>query len=392
MTNIPTISQIAGNLQSSIEASYGTNIPSFGKNFLRVLCLVLAGNLKLIYLAVGNVQKNIFIDTADPEALGGSLERFGRVKLGRNPFPAKAGQYILTLTGTAGSIIPSGTTFKSNDDSLNPGKLYILDAEHEMAGSSDTIQVRALEAGSGSKLEAADQVTATAPIIGVNRIATVDAEAIEPQAAEDLEDYREKGLLAYRLEPNGGAQSDFVLWANDAQGVKRAYPYAKTSQSAVVDLYIEATAIDSTDGMGTPSAGLLADVEAVVELDPDVTKSIYERGRRPLGAWKVNYLPITVKEVKVEVVGYQGLTPTIQNEIENAIREQINLIRPFRSGVDVLAERNDVLNVNKIVSTIFNARTNSVFDQVILKLDDVVILSHQFTNGDIPYLISVSFT
>jgi hypothetical protein len=79
MITIPTLAELESQIINDLESKYGSNIPSFGKVFLRVLAKVQAAKLKLYYLAIGELQKNIFIDTATPEALGGTLERFVRI-------------------------------------------------------------------------------------------------------------------------------------------------------------------------------------------------------------------------------------------------------------------------------------------------------------------------
>ncbi len=120
MITIPTLSQLISDVRTDLESKFGDSIPLVGKIFLNALAAVQGGKLKLYYLVIGSLQKNIFVDTADPEATGGTLERFGRVKLGRNPFPATAGSYVVEVTGTVGAVILAGTTFRSNDDSTNP--------------------------------------------------------------------------------------------------------------------------------------------------------------------------------------------------------------------------------------------------------------------------------
>lgn len=390
MTSIPTITELYNDVLADLEAQFGINIPSFGKNFLRVLAGVQAAKLKLYYIAIAGVQKNIFVDTAEPEAIGGTLERFGRVKLNRNPFPAKAGKYTLQVTGTIGAIIPAQTTFKSDDTSENPGKLYILDSAYTLTTTTDTITVRSLETGIETKLSVGNTLTATAPIALVNKSAEVTAELIEPSAAETVEDYRKKALDAYRLEPQGGAATDYRLWAADAQGVKQTYAYAKSGTDYQINLYVEATIADSTDGKGTPSALLLAAVEEVVEFDPDDTRPSEERGRRPLQAI-VNFLPVTIKEVDVIINGLVGATVDIETLITDALIVEINKVRPFVSACDVLAEKNDILDNNKIVATILNTRPGSTFGAITLKVDGTTYTSFTFINGNIPHVNSVTF-
>ena len=390
MQAIPTYTEIYNSVISDLESQFGVNIPSFGKNFLRSIAIVQAAKLKLYYLAVANIQKNIFVDTAEPESIGGTLERFGRVKLNRNPFPAAAGQYTLEVTGTVGAVIPAQTTFKSDDTAQSPGKLFILDNAFTLLTSTDEITVRSLETGIETKLAVGDTLTATAPVALVNQSAEVIAETIEPSAAETVEDYRKKALDAYRLEPQGGAATDYRLWSADAQGVKQTYPYAKSGSEYQINLYVEATVADSTDGKGTPSALLLAAVEEVVEFDPDTTRPNSERGRRPLQAI-VNFLPIVPREVNIVINGLVGRTTEIETLISNALKEEINKVRPFVSACDVLSEKNDILDNNKIVATIFNTRPGSIFGAINLTVDGTTYTSYTFINGFIPHVNSITF-
>lgn len=391
MIPIPTFSQLYAAEISNLQAEFGVSISLFGKVYLRAQAAVHAGVLYLFYLTLGRLQKNIFVDTADPEATGGTLERFGRVKLGRDPFPARAGQYTVEVTGQIGSVISLNTTFKSNDDSLSPGFLFVLDTAKTLTSTTDTIVLRALTAGIESKLEVGDELTSTIPIANVDSIATVTIETIEPAAAEDIEDYRADAILAYQTETQGGAAGDYRVWASDAQGVEKVYPYAKSGASNEINLFVEATIADSTDGKGTPSAQLLEDVEEVVELDPDTTKPINERGRRPLGILQVHYLPVTIKEVDIIITGFVGLTASIQAAILAALTEEINSIRPFVSGADVLSEKNDILSNNKIIATILEANQVSIFTSVTLNIDGAPLSTYTFIGGDIPYLSSVTY-
>ncbi len=391
MITIPTLSELYDAVKTDLETKFGDGIPAFGKNFLRVLSAVQAAKLKIYYLAIAHLQKNIFVDTAEPEATGGTLERFGRIKLGRNPFAATQGQYEIEITGTVGAVIEVGTTWKSNDDSTHPEKLFILDSEFELATSPTSIVVRALEAGLDSEMAVGEGMTATIPIAGVDGAAEVLAVEVAPLDAETLEDYRDKALVAFRTEPNGGAASDYRIWANDAQGVAKVYPYAKSGYTAEINLYIEATLADSVDGKGTPTGAIIDAVEEVVEFDPDTTKPLNERGRRPLGVFQINYLPVTIKEVDIIIPSYINGTAEIESLITAALTEVIGEIRPFVAGADILADKNDILDTNRIIAAIIGAVPGSVFGAVVLQIDGSPVSTYTFTFGDIPYLNSVTF-
>ncbi len=392
--NIPTLKQLIDDILADLQAGFGIIIPLIGKSFLRALAAVQGAKLKLYYLTIARVQKNLFIDTADPESAGGTLERFGRVKLGRNPFNAIAGEYTVEVTGTIGATIKANTTFKSNDDSLNPGKLFVLDADKILGAPTDTMTLRALEAGLDSKLSIDDLLTATAPIANVDKITKALSEDVQPLAAEPIEDYRDKGIEAYQLEPQGGAASDYRLWSKDAQGVKQAYSFAKSGDPGVIDLFIEATIADSTDGKGTPSALILSDVEDVVEFDPDISKPLEERGRRPLGVFQVNFLPIVVFTIDIEITGFAGLTPTIEANINTTVTTFLADVRPFVAGADVLINKNDILSVNRLIVAVQNAiLTENLFNTLTFDVNGSPGgASFQFLNGNIPFLGVITFT
>tara|TARA_R110001632_G_scaffold207897_1_gene332109 strand:- start:2857 stop:4035 length:1179 start_codon:yes stop_codon:yes gene_type:complete len=387
---IPTLVELFTSIKGDLEGKIGVTIPIFGKAYLNGLAGVQAAKIKLIYLAIANLQKNVFPDLAESESIGGTLERFGRVKLNRNPFAAKAGQYTVSVTGQIGATIKVNTTFKSDDSSNNPSKLYILDNAFTFTGTTGTITLRALEGGLGSSLNISDTLTATAPILNADEIGTISSELIQPLAAEDLEDYRAKIVEAFRLEPEGGAGSDYRLWSNDAQGVRTVYPYAKVGFPNEIELFVESTIANSTDSKGTPSSVMLDDVDSVVEFDPDTTAPLNERGRRPLAAFFVDVKPVSIKNIDITITGFQNLTPTKQTTILNALNSGIDLIRPFVPSVDILSDRNDILNDSKITFFILNAES-ATFSGLSFTVNGAPQNSITFTNGDIPFLNSVTY-
>lgn len=390
MRNIPTLNELYTDIISDLESQYSATISLVGKVFLRALAMVQAGKLKLFYLAIGLLQKNIFVDTADSESIGGTLERFGRIKLGRNPYPARAGVYVLKVTGSIGAVIKASTTFKSDDTSLSSGFLFVIDNDYTLVATTDYITVRALTIGAESKLALLDTLTSTSPIALVNNPVTVYSITTEPLAAEDIEAYRLAIINSYRLEAQGGAATDYRLWSADAQGVRFVYPYAKSGAVCEVDLYIEATVADSTDGKGTPSAQLLLDVEDVVDRSPDTSLDANERGRRPLQVI-VHYLPVTIKTVDIVITGFTGITNDQKTLLLNAITDSVNLIRPFIDAADDLVNRNDTIDNNKIIGVITTQIPGAIFSSVTISVNGVVVSIYNFTLGNIPYLNSITY-
>lgn len=391
MTNIPTLQELYNDIKSDLQSGLGVVISSVGKVFLRALTASQAARLKLYYLRLGFVQKNIFVDTADSESIGGTLERFGRVKLNRNPFPAVPGEYTVQVTGDVGATVPANQTFKSDDSSENPGYLFILDASHTLVATTDSITLRALTPGLDSLLEVGDTLTATSPIPLVDRGVEVTAVSTTPQSAESLELYRQRALEAYRLEAQGGAGTDYRLWSGDVQSVRTVYAFVNTGAVNEVNVFVEATPADSVPvDSGIPTAAILSDVVDAIELDPDTSLPIDDRGRRPIQV-NVNVAAITALTVEIEITDYLNLTTAIEDSIEAALEDFIYDIRPFMSGTDPVADRNDRLDVNGVIYTIQQAQPSGFFDSLVLKVNGVPVTSYQFLYGEIPLPPTVTF-
>lgn len=382
MITLPTLAQLNAAILQNLETEFYATINPVGKAELRAQAAVQAATLKDLYLAIAQTQKNIFVDTCDEE----TLIRFGVIKINRQPFGAIAGQYTVTVTGQIGQVLPAQTTiFKSDDSSLNPGILYMLDTAHTMLTTSDSIVVRSLTAGIESKMQIGDTMTATAPIPLVNSVVTVTAETVQPLAAETINAYRALVLQAFRLEAQGGASTDYRLWVNSVQGLKAVYPYAKPGEPWVINLFIESTVSDSVDGKGTPSQAMIDAVEAVVNFDPDTSQPQNERGRRPTGVTP-DYLPITPLTVVITIDSYQGLTLDIQAQLLTAFQDSINAVRPYVPAADSPQEKNNVIDTNKLGNVIYTAVPGSVYGPVTFTVGGIGYGSYTFVNGDIPWL------
>lgn len=385
MITIPTLSELYTSVKSDLEAELTISIPLVGKSFIRALAAVQAGKLYLLYLSLGLVQKNIFPDTADPAAQGGTLDRFGQVKLNRARFSAVAGQYKVQATGTTGATIPAETTWKSDDDSDNPGFIFVLDNEYTLDGTNQFI-IRALTAGNDSALTVGNTLSLTSPVALVDTQVSILSVEIEAQAAETIAEYREKIVEAFRLEAQGGSPADYRLWAAEVQGVAEVYPYATSAAPFETTLYVEATEGDSTDGKGTPTTTILEGVESAIE-DPTTLRP----ARKPIGAW-VNYEPVTVLDIDITIDSYGDYTAEKAAAILTGLTNLIDSIRPFIGGIDVVADKNDILDTNLIIAKILEAVPGSDFGTITLEVNTVGVGTYTFTNGEIPYLASVSYT
>lgn len=385
-----TINQLYNNISSDLRNRLNLSDDNL-KTVLDALALSLAGQFKLSYLALEDNKNEQFPDTATLVANGGALERQGYIYLNRNIRPATSAVMQLSVNGVNGSVLRSGLTFKSNEDSLNPDKVYVLDAEYILTGSNDIIEVRSLQGGNSVNLLIGNALTITEPVIGVEQTVLVDSITEQGLASESVEDYRKAILDAIQLEPQGGAKTDYRLWASDAQGVRLVYPYVKNGEAGTVQIYVEATEVDSTDGNGTPTATILNDVADVIEFDPDATKPIYERGRRPIQA-NVEVLPIAPNPVDIEITALDTDTTEIRDSIESNLKEYLKTVRPFVAGGDLARNKNDVLYTARLQSIVTDViGSSNFFTNFTVQVNGVSQNSYLFSRENIPYLRNLTF-
>lgn len=390
MKNIPSIIQLNEDVANDLRSKLGLTDDDL-KKVVGALPLVLSAQMKLLYLFLGDIQENCFPDKASSELNGGTLERLGRIYLNRNPFPDSIGVFKLAVTGVAGSVLRSDLTFKSNEDSLNAGQVYVLDTEYTLTGTSDEIEVRSIGAGVGYNLLVNDNLTITEPVIGVDKTVLVSEVITQPTSGETEELYRQAILNAIQLEPQGGAKSDYRIWAGDAQGVRLIYPYVRDGAAGTVDVYVEATLIDSTDGKGTPGSAILNTVLDVINFDPDVTKPDYERARRPMQANGV-VTAITLVPVDITITGLNDDSTSVQTSIENSLTDFIYGVRPFIDGADLLRNKNDIIYSGNVQGVVTSSLENgNFFNVLVLNVDGNAVTSYEFGLGNIPYLRNLIF-
>lgn len=390
MKPIPTLSELQETLSNDFKSRLNI-LPTGLKKTLNAFSIVLAANFKLAYLYLSDIQSNIFPDTAQLEENGGTLERLGRIYLNRNPKPATVGVFVLTVTGVNGSVLRSGLTFKSNEGSKNPGKVFILDFEYTLVGTTGQIVVRSLGGGNEFDLNVTDELTITEPVIGVDSIAKVLSITTQPVSSESTEVYRQFILDAIQLEPQGGSKTDYRLWASDAQGVRKVYPYVKLNNAGTVQVFVEATEIDSTDGFGTPSLALINEVKAVIEFDPDDTKPLNERGRRPIQA-NIEVNSIVLIPVDLQITGLVDSSVAVKNSIQSNLKSYLFNIRPYIAGADLPRSKNDILyeaRLQSVVTDVLDAA--NFFTGFNMQVNGVSVDSYQFELGNIPYLRNLTY-
>jgi hypothetical protein len=391
MKPIPLLSELYANIAADLVSKLGLTTEAQLKAVNAAFASVEAGQFKLVYLYLVDMQRNLSPFTMDPADQGGQLNRDGQLRLNRQPFPATDGYYTASVSGTAGSVIRAELTFKSNDDSESPGNLYIIDSEYILPGPTGVITLRSLDAGVDFILAIGDGLTPTEPVIGLNDTVLITAVTTAPTAAEDIELYRQKIIDSYRILPQGGARGDYRIWSGDAPGVQRVFVYVKNGDAGVMQIFVEAVPAVSTDGNGTPSSALIQLVDDVCTFDPDTTLPTDYRTRKP-GTAILEINPITPIPVDIAITGLQTDTTAIRASISANLVAYLFGVRPFIAGVDLQTDKNDTLTAPKLQSvvsdTIGNANTFLAF---VLSVNGVVVNTYQFGLGNIPYLRNLTY-
>lgn len=390
MRRIPTLESLQQALENDLKRNL--NITDYElKKTLSAMSASISAQLKLLYLYLGDIQNNVFPDTADLEANGGTLERLGRIYINRNPRPSTGGVFVVRLSGIDGSVLRSAITFKSNEDSKNPNQLFISDNEYILNGVDDFVEIRSLGSGLDFDLSIGDRLTITEPIAGIDKTVVVSEIIENPRTEESIEVYRQNIIDAIQLEPQGGSKTDYILWSSDAQGVRKVYPYVSNNNAGTVNVFVEATIENSIDGKGTPTQALLDEVLEVIEFDPDETKPTYERGRRPIQA-NVVTLPITLVPVDITIQGLNNSSTAVRDSLSQNLDNFIRSVRPYIAGADLPRDRNNVLNQGRLQAVATDVLDNSNFFQdFILSVQGVQVSSYEFTQGNIPFLNNITY-
>lgn len=380
MKQTPTIQEIYERFSSALKAEL--NIPANEnlKEHFSALGSVTSAELKLLYLFAEDIQRNLYPQTADPNSEGGLLEDLGMLYLGRLPKPATASILELRVNGVAGATLRTNLTFKSDVNNV----VYILDSEYILSGSNDVVTVRSIEVGTNTILPRRSELTITEPVQGVNSIVTVKDTITPAVSAETIEQYRQAITDAIQLEPTGGAKTDYRLWGRDAVGVREVYPYLKQNDSGTIEIYVEAE-----NGNVTPQ--MISDVQSVLELDPDTSKPIYERGRRPMQA-TLDVKSVVPLLIDIEIVGLNINSLSIQNSIFESLEAYLRNIRPFIDGGQLLRDKNDVLNIARLTNVVSDAiDVDNYFLDLKMSVDGAPYDIYTFGLGRIPKLNTVSY-
>lgn len=299
---IPTIAEIRDQILTDIQSGLGLDSPPLPRSAFGILATAVAGALALVYRFAAWVERQIFTQTADRDALILRGNEYGLA-----PTPAQPWQGTATATGTDGTTIPLGTLYQIS------GTAYRVTEEEEISGST-TIKLEALEAGDAQNRDNGDEVKLVTPISGVDRTATIASTTQTGEDAETTEAFRARILQRQQNLPRGGAFPDWIRWTTEVPGVAEA----KVSRPAAGSVNVYPILDEPDPENRIPDGAKLDEIEEYIT-DPQ---------RAPIRAAAVSVIAPTEVEFDVDIDDLSPDTTSIKTAIEDAIEAHLYSRRP----------------------------------------------------------------
>lgn len=294
----PTLGSLRRDARAAISAVVTGADALLRWSVLRVLADVLAGFTHQVYGYLDWLARQLLPDTAEDNWLDRWARLYG---LARKAASAASG--TITLTGTAGTVLASGSLLTRSD-----GAQYATTAEATIgSGGSATVAVQASTAGADGNAEAGTTLALYVAQVGIAGTATVGSAGLSGGAAAETDAALRARLLARMSNPpQGGSQTDYEAWALAVSGVTRAWVYPLNRGAGTVDV---AFVMDGRSSI-VPLSGDVATVQAYID------------ERRPVTADCVVFAPVG-EALNVTIAGLSPDTSAIRAAIATELADQI---------------------------------------------------------------------
>jgi len=407
----PTLEELILRVQNTYREAFNIDDSTeLGKQFLLTDAIAIAGILKPMYLRMSSIQKNILWDLAESSTVGGTLDRWAELFLGRSKFPATQGTYIAEInpTGTGTFEIKQGDTFKRP----NGDALYIAQADVTGSGTGVTVVLKSADAGSLYALEIGQILEPTTPKIEIKTV-TITEETSAPVDEETDEELSDRINEERSLSPTGGSASDYRKWALDLPiapqdlRIRKLFIYAKSGAPQILECFIEQIATD-LDPINPPSDALPDAIKLALydSTDPEnqvgyfmydesvITPSTTDiHGRKPLGVWDIEISNVNIIQLDVRIAGLNSgseqesvLIERITKEIHAFIYE----IRPRVPGADNPNTIKDTVRESDIIGRVNYILTSDQYFQSIEiyeggnRIETPNLGERRFSGADVP--------
>lgn len=286
----PTFSDLLQRVENDLSDRLGLG-PLLQRSVLIVLARVIAGEDHLLHGHLAFLADQVVPDRADSSNLERWANLFGVFRKAAT-FSAGAA----TFTGTAATLIPTGTQLRRVD-----GRTFETTADGTVGGGgSISVAVQAVLAGELGDTAATTGLSLVSPIAGIDSTATVDSGGLTGGSdAETDEDLLERFRTRVQSSESIGTASAYELFALEVAEVTRAWTLPMHFGDGTVGLTF---VVDDDPAGPIPSSAKVAEVQAYLD-----------DGRTPVTATLTVFAPAT-----------QALDPEIQLLPDSAaIRESV---------------------------------------------------------------------
>lgn len=387
---ILTTQELTDQALANLEAKLNQTAPLNEKAFLRVLAAVQALSDTGLYKFAAERAKQTLALTATGADLDLIGEEFEVIRK-----PSASAVLTATLPGIESTIIPTTASFVGAPNKVT----YFMSASVAVVGGVATLSLTAEAPGVDGNLQIGDTLTIAAQVAGAEQTATVTA-VTDTGAEEELDDaYRARILFAERATTGGSNATDHKIWAEEAAGVNRAFPYAGkppelelTSYPGDRTVYVEADTTIDPDGIAPQS--LLDDARDTINTDPETGLSRPALGLTDstLYVQSIFRTPIAVEIKNLQTPS--GGIAEVKAEVDAALTAYFFSIAMFVEGVDLAQDRNDLItevSISRIVQEVLEGR-ESTATSVRFKLDYTpFITSYRLEPGELTKLAGTDY-
>lgn len=371
-----TIDSVYKLLINSFQEKFNNSLRLLPKAFIKILCKVLAGIFILPYKLVGWWYLQLFPDTAyygTVKILGFTINPL--IKLGeqfgvKEPTSGQAWSGTVRLNVVSeGRAIMTGTQFKSDATGL----VYVSGETVTAEGETVDIPIYCTQSGTAGNLSEGDSIKLVSPLGFVEQEGSVQSVTQIGVDDETEEHYRARVNTRYALQPQGGAASDYRIWAYDVPGVLQTYPYNDEESPGGVIIYVAGT----TDVYPTriPGRELCVAVGEACTYDPQTGIA----SRKPLtaiidpdadGTYR-NIKPVSVVTVDVFITNIVGVDKadfgaSYKSALKNFLLEREPYIRGLSDDNNKknLITTNNLIAIANSIATSYKAKFGTVQMQV----------------------------
>ena len=268
----PTLSELSTRITGDIESSVEQTTPILRKSVLKVFGKVFAGAVHLLFGFLDFISRQVFPDTAESEYLDRWSAIWGVVRKA-----STFSEYDIDVTGSDGSVLPSGSTFQSVAEIE-----YLTQSDVTISGGVGTVHVVAVTSGTVGNLETGDELTIVYPVAGIDSTGIVaSTNQLSGVDEEDDESLRDRLIERIQNPPQGGSKADYIAWAKEVSGVTRAWCYPTYLGPGTVGVTFT---VDDDPVSKIPDSTKVDEVKAYIDDD----------SRRPVNAVVTVFAPVEV--------------------------------------------------------------------------------------------------